>query len=118
LLRDLAGNRTVTAAMVYQAVQQGDELAKRVWEEAAEYLAIGLAGIIHVLAPPLIVLGGGVAQAGEGLLAPVRERLKRHVFYVPLERIGVVGAMLGHDSALLGAATLALTPALSQRERE
>jgi glucokinase len=110
ILRRIAGNRgeQISAAMVYQAVEQGDALAKRVWEEAAEYLAIGLAGIIHVLAPPLIVLGGGVAQAGEGLLAPVRERLKRHVFYVPLEQISVVGATLGHDSALLGAATLAL----------
>jgi glucokinase len=100
----------ITAERVYHAAQGGERLSAEIWEETAEYLAIGLGSIIHVLAPPLIVLGGGVAQAGEGLLGPVREGLRRHVFYVPLDRIRVVAAALGHDSALLGAATLALKP--------
>jgi glucokinase len=109
ILRGLAGDdpSRITAELVHRAMQQGDDIAGEVWEQTAEYIAIGLASIIHVLAPPLIVLGGGVAQAGEGLLEPVRRRLKRHVFYVPLDRISVVAAELGHDSALLGAATLA-----------
>jgi glucokinase len=53
------------------------------------------------------VLGGGVSQAGELLLAPLRRELARHVFYVPLDQISIVTAELGHDSALLGAAVLA-----------
>jgi len=109
-LRALAGDDPgkITAAMIFEAARRGDGLARELVEETAEYIAVGLGGIIHVLAPQLIVLGGGVAQAGEELLAPVRERLKGHVFYVPLDRIRVAGAALGHDSALIGAATLAL----------
>jgi len=111
ILLRLAGNdpAAITAPMVLQAADEGSALARGIWEETAEYIAVGLGSIIHILAPPLIVLGGGVAQAGEKLLEPVRRRLRDHVFYVPLDRIRVTGAALGHDSALTGAATLALT---------
>lgn len=110
LLLELAGGEpgAITSEIVARAAREGDPLATELWEETAEYIAVGLGSIIHVLAPPLIVLGGGVAQAGELLLEPVRRRLRGHVFYVPLERIAVRTASLGHDSALLGAATLAL----------
>lgn len=100
--------RGITSEIVAHAAREGDALACELWEATAEYIAIGLGSIIHVLAPPLIVLGGGVAQAGEQLLEPVRRRLRGHVFYIPIDRITVAAASLGHDSALLGAATLGL----------
>jgi glucokinase len=99
--------RSITAEHVARAAAEGDLLALEVWERAVEYLAIGIGSILHVLAPPLVVLGGGVAQAGETLLVPLRRHLRRHVFYVPLDRIAIVTASLGHDSAVLGAAVLA-----------
>lgn len=116
ILRDLIEGDTsrVTAEIVLQAALQGDDIAGKVWNETAEYIAIGLANIIHVLAPPIIVLGGGVAQAGDALIKPIRERLRHHVFYIPLDQIEVVTAALGHDSAILGAALLAISP---QNER-
>ncbi len=108
-LRDsLSGAGAITAATVFRAAAGGDDLARSIVDSTAEYIAIGLGSIIHILAPPLIVLGGGVAQAGEMLLAPIRDRLRAHVSYVPLDRIRLEGARLGHDSALIGAATLAL----------
>jgi glucokinase len=108
-LIELAGGNpaAITAAHVVSAVRDGDPLADEIWDRAMRFIAIGLGSIIHVLAPPLIVLGGGVAQAGETLLAPVRRHLREHVFYVPLDRIRIVAAELGHDSAVLGAAVLA-----------
>lgn len=110
-LRELCGSDVsrVTAADVARAAGEGDALATDVWERAMEYLAIGIGSIIHVLAPPLIVIGGGVAQSGEGLLEPLRRNLRRHVFYVPLDRICIVTAELGHDSAVLGAAVASMT---------
>lgn len=111
ILRDIYGDTaSITAATVAAAAADGDELAAEVWDRAMRYLAIGIGSIVHVLAPPLIVLGGGVAQAGDALLAPVRRHLREHVFYVPLDRIRVVTAELGHDSAVLGAALLAAAP--------
>ncbi len=107
VLRRIAGGGAPTAAMVFAAAREGDELAREIREETAEYLAIGIGSILHILAPQAVVLGGGVAQAGEELLAPLRRGLATHVHYVPLDRIGIVAAELGHDSALLGAMTLA-----------
>lgn len=98
----------ITSENVLQAYRNGDGLGTDIWEEAAEYLAIGLGSLIHVLSPERIVLGGGVAQAGEDLLRPVKARLRDHVFYIPVDEIDLCTASLGHDSALLGAATLAL----------
>jgi glucokinase len=107
-LVDRAGGvDAITSKHVVAGVEQNDPLSTKIWEETAEYIAIGLGSIIHILAPTMIVLGGGVAQTGELLLAPVRAHLRDHVFYIPLERIAVVAAALGHDSALLGAAALA-----------
>lgn len=100
--------RHITSEMILKGYRSGDPLSRKVWLEAAEYLAIGLGSIVHVLAPQRIVLGGGVAQAGDDLIGPVRERLAHHVFYIPLERIDLVTASLGHDSALIGAMTAAL----------
>lgn len=109
LLRRAGGiEAMITAEMVAEGAVLRDPLCERLWEETAEYIAIGLGAIVHVLAPEAIVLGGGVAQTGELLLEPVRRRLCDHVFYVPLEMIAVRGAVLGHDSALIGAAALAL----------
>ncbi len=110
ILRELCGNDPgrITAELVYNAVQQGDDIACSVWEEATEYIAIGLANIMHVLSPEIIVLGGGVSQAGEVLLQPIRQKVRAHGTYVPQERISIVTAALGHDSALLGAATMAM----------
>ena len=99
--------RQLTAAHVASAAADGDALASEVWDRAMRYIAIGLGSIIHVLAPPLIVLGGGVVQAGDLLLEPVRRHLRSHVFYAPLDRIRIEPAQLGHDSAVLGAALLA-----------
>jgi glucokinase len=109
ILRELAGGdlSAVTAALVARAARAGDPLATEIWESSAEYLAIGIGSIIHVLAPEVVVLGGGVVQAGDQLLEPVRRRLAAHVHYIPLDRIRIVAAELGHDSALLGAMTLA-----------
>ncbi|MDB5036327.1 MAG: Glucokinase [Chlorobi bacterium] len=110
ILRRLAGDDPgmITSALVLRAAHEGDRLAAEIWEGTAEYIAIGVGSIIHILAPQIVVLGGGVAQAGEYLLEPVRRRLRDHGTYMPLGRIRIEGARLGHDSALIGAATLAL----------
>lgn len=96
----------IRAEEVLEGYRMGDALATKAWLEAAEYLAIGLGSIIHVLSPERIVLGGGVAMAGDDLITPVRERLRDHVFYIPVDCIDLQPASLGHDSALLGAATM------------
>lgn len=104
-----AGNApsNITAELIADGLGAGDPLCADLWEETAEYLAIGLGSVIHVVSPRMIVLGGGVAATGERLLEPVRRRLRNHVFYIPIDRIQVKMAEFGQESPLLGAALLA-----------
>lgn len=97
----------ITSELVAACTADGDPLAVELWEETAEYLAIGLGSAIHLIAPQMIVLGGGVAAAGELLLAPLKRRLRNHVFYIPVDEVRLETAKLGQESPLLGAALLA-----------
>jgi glucokinase len=102
----LSGVNQVTAKAVKEAVEQGDELALEVWRETISLMATGIAGIVAVLAPQAVILGGGVAaNAGELLLAPLREELRQKVRIVPQPQILVAG--LGTESGLYGAIALA-----------
>jgi glucokinase len=86
-----------------------DAVAQEVWQEAADALADALLIVRALLAPSRIVLGGGLAGAGEALLAPVRSRLERTC---GLEAVpSVVAAQLGSRAGVIGAALAALDAA-------
>jgi glucokinase len=72
-----------------------------------EDVALGLKSAIMVLNPARIVIGGGIAKAGDRLFVPLRSALKRHITAWSRARIDVVPAALGEDSVLWGAAALA-----------
>src|SRR6266404_1478246 len=111
----LSENGQVTAKMVVEALREGDELALEVWQEMIGFMAEGVGNLITVLAPQAVVFGGSVAfGAGELLLNPLMDELRKRVRLVPLEKVQIRLAGLGADSALHGALALAaqtLTPA-------
>jgi glucokinase len=89
----------------FDAARRGDPEAIAVVEWAAEALSMGLANMIHVLHPDVIVLAGGMAQAGDLLLGRVREGVRRRVFPVFVEKIRIEPSKLpGDDAGWLGAA--------------
>lgn len=96
----------VTAQMVAEAARDGDSLAREIWNETIYYLAIGINNIIVTLAPEAIILGGGVATAGEQLLEPLRRQLQMRVKMVPFEKVRILQATLGGDSGIYGALIL------------
>ncbi|GAA1394573.1 ROK family protein [Kitasatospora putterlickiae] len=106
--RELAGtgpDGPTDAAGVAALARKGDPDAVRVWSEAVDVLAESLAVAVTLFDPSAIVLGGGLAGAGELLFAPVRERLAaRLVFQVMPE---VRPAELAYEAGCLGAALLA-----------
>jgi glucokinase len=75
LARLTAGGEQPTAELVHRAALDGDEDCRALLSEAGRYLGVALASYANALDPELIVLGGGVLQAGEMLLAPAREAL-------------------------------------------
>jgi glucokinase len=105
----LTANRIeeVTAKKVADAAREGDSLASEIWNETIFYLAFGLHSIIATLAPEAVILGGGVSTAGEQLLGPLRQQVYDRVKMLPVERVKILQAALGHDSGIHGALILA-----------
>jgi glucokinase len=97
-----------TAADVVRLAQEGDALAAEVWDEAVRYLGLGVAAIVTILAPQRVVIGGGVAKAGDFLFEPLRREVRRRVKLVPVESVPILPAALGPDVGILGAAAVAL----------
>ena len=93
-----------TARAVAEAAQAGDAPALAAIETVAGYLAIAVANSIVLLSPDRIVIGGGVAQAGELLLDPIRRAVRARVSVVPVERIEILQARLGPIAGAIGAA--------------
>jgi glucokinase len=96
-----------SAQEVVSAAQQGDALAASLLAEHAAYLGIGLVDLANIFAPEIIVIGGGLSLAGEGLLAPARQHLNRERYPVAGE-VKLVASQLPFEAGLLGAALLAL----------
>jgi glucokinase len=101
----------ITGQAVAEAARAGDTVASEVWDEAIEYLAVGVGNLFNVLAPEIVVIGGGVAAAGAQLFEPLRERVRGRVRMLPPEKINILQASLGGDSALHGAVILGQTAA-------
>jgi glucokinase len=104
----LAGVATVTARDVAAAAAGGDALAGRVWDETTRMLGSAVATILDVLNPELVVLGGGVTNAGDALLRPIRETALREAMRPAAGSADVVLATLGEDLGVVAAASVAL----------
>ncbi len=96
-----AGIDAVGADLV-RLVTAGDPAARTVWDEAIFAAALGVVNLAHLVAPTVVVVGGGMGRNGELVLAPIRSALAR--FGPAGPPITVVTAALGDDSGLLGAA--------------
>ncbi|HEV8591380.1 MAG TPA: ROK family protein [Pyrinomonadaceae bacterium] len=93
---------------VYNAGVAGDELSLDVFELMGFYLGNALAGLVNVLNPDVITIGGGVASGWDLYADHVRKQIKERAFQHPAERVKLVRAELGNRAGILGAAWLAL----------
>jgi len=99
------GDPAATAADAAKAVASGDPRAVAVWHEALDALAEGLVTAVTLLDPRVLIIGGGLAEAGETLLVPLREAVRAKVTFQQLPSI--VPAALGDAAGCLGAGLLA-----------
>jgi glucokinase len=98
----------ITGPTVTEAATDGDAAAVELFEDVGRWLGVGLANLAAAFDPRLFVIGGGVSDAGELLLAPARQAFRRQLTgrgFRPEAR--VVRAELGNDAGLIGAADLA-----------
>ena len=94
-----------TFAAVLEAARAGQPASVRALERAGRALGIAIANVVVVLTPERVVVGGGVAEAGELLLGPLRDEVVRRASAVaPVDRIAIVRAELGPFAGAIGAA--------------
>jgi glucokinase len=95
---------TATAEEAVKAAREGERRALEGLAQVGRYLGIGLSNAVVVISPDRIVIGGGVAAAGELLFAPIRAELARRVTMTSLENVELVAAELGTWAGSIGAA--------------
>ena len=96
----------LNAKVVIDAAKDGDAVALRVFDQYTRFLALGINTITAFFDPEMIVLGGGVSQAGDFLLNAVRALLPRHLMFKALPAPRLELARLGNEAGIIGAAML------------
>ena len=94
----------ITPELIAQAAQQGDPIACDIYQKAGEYIGIAAANVCVSVGPRRIVIAGGVAQAGDLLLNPIRRTLKERVRVMPVDQVEVACAELGGNAGVVGVA--------------
>ena len=104
--QEMANGGEITPYIVAQAALEGDPVAKRIFTKMGEYIGFGLASVVNLLNPERIIIGGGVADAGDILLDPIRETIKKRAMVVAGSAVEIVAAKLGNSAGVIGASLL------------
>jgi glucokinase len=94
----------ITAEVVAAAARKDDRLACEIVDKAAGYLGIGLANLVNIFNPELIVIGGGLSKMGNMLLRPACRVIRKRAFRLPAKTVRIVRARLGGNAGIVGAA--------------
>jgi glucokinase len=105
LLPSLVGGRleSITAETVYKAAQQGDAVANEIVRDTARYLGAGIANLLNVINADVVVVAGGVTQAGDALFTPLRAEVRRRAFRQAVDASRIVPGELPGTAGVVGA---------------
>jgi glucokinase len=106
LLKDDDGSE-ISAKEVFDAAAAGDELARKIVDDTAFYLALGACAMIATVDPQMIAFGGGLSAAGDAFLAKIKEYVVRYGLSYPAAKVQIRYAQLGSDAGFIGAAACA-----------
>jgi glucokinase len=99
----------LTAERVYDAGREGDELALSVFKRFGTYLGIGLANLINIIDPEIIVIAGGAVNGWDLFACDMRREVNERAVRVTAQQVKIAAAECGDNAGLLGAARLAFT---------
>ena len=103
----------LTIASIEDAALAGDPLALQLVRETAGHLGIALAGLLNLMNPSMVILGGGLSRLGELLLAPLRDTVRRRTLVSSVTAAEIRVTELGTQAVAIGAATMVLKAALA-----
>lgn len=95
--------KRITAQTVYEASKRGDTIAREVVRETARFLGAGVSNLLNIFNPDVVVLAGGVTQAGDALFRPLRAEVKRRAFKPAVEACRIVPGALPLSAGVVGA---------------
>lgn len=90
----------------FLAAKDGDKAAQEVVDNYVKYVGCGIANMINIFQPEVLVVGGGIANEGDNLLNPVREYVKKETYAKDIKACRIEKAYLGNDAGIIGAALL------------
>jgi len=102
-----AERQQITSAQVYQAAREGDARALRAMQEMGRSLGIGIANLINIFNPEMVVIGGRVKDAWDLFIDASRGEIRKRAFEYPADRTKIVPSVLGDDAGMVGAAAVA-----------
>jgi glucokinase-like ROK family protein len=111
LLSDLACEK-ITAHEVAEAARRGDLHAQEILRRSGTFIGIAIAGLINLFNPSIVIIGGGVAQVGDLLTAPIRQAVRERAMRASEQSVRITTAMLGRRSLLIGATVQAINVAI------
>jgi glucokinase len=91
---------------LFAAARKNDEIASHVIAETAEYLSIGIANVVNILNPEIVVIGGGVADGGSGFVEAVAAEVRKRALVTVGASLRITKATLGNDAGFIGAGIL------------
>ncbi len=98
----------VSAEAVHKAARQGDALAKELIVQTGYYIGVGLASLINIFNPELIIIGGGMSNMGDMLLEPAYKAARERAYGVAFDSVRFARPALGENSGVIGTAAYAL----------
>jgi len=110
LIQAVRADRNAGTQLIGKAASESNDLAIEIVREAGTYLGWGLANLVNLFNPAMIVIGGSVAEMGDLLLHPAREVVCKHSLRGEKDPVRIVKAQLGNDAGTVGAASLIWNP--------
>lgn len=104
--KEMAADGIITPYIVAQAALQGDAVSIQIFKQMGKIIGTGLTSVINLLNPEKIIIGGGVADAGDILLEPIRKTILDRAMPIQAAAVSVVPAQLANSAGVIGASLL------------
>ena len=104
--KEMATDGIISPYIVAQAALQGDAVSIQIFKQMGKIIGLGLSSVINLLNPEKIIIGGGVADAGDILLDPIKQTIKERTMPIQAQAVEIVPAQLANTAGVIGASLL------------
>ena len=104
--KEMATDGIISPYIVAQAALQGDSVSIQIFKQMGKIIGLGLSSVINLLNPEKIIIGGGVADAGDILLEPIKQTIKERTMPIQASAVEIVPAQLANTAGVIGASLL------------